>query len=75
MTRRAFDKSTIQQDIINRIIDGWTNKQIAKQLNYSESAIAYHLTKLFKKYKARNRQELILKIMKICYSYKNIIGK
>lgn len=55
----------LQKIIIGRIIDGWQNKEIAQQLNYSESAISYNLKKIYKGFGVKNRTELILKIFTV----------
>ena len=48
-------------DILQRIKNGDSNKQIAYDMNLAESTIKAHITKMFKKFKCYNRIQLIQK--------------
>lgn len=60
--------TTVQKEILSRIIDGLTISQIAQQMSYSKSSISYHIKKLYSIFDVQNRTALILKIMQKYYS-------
>jgi DNA-binding NarL/FixJ family response regulator len=58
----CLDLNTQQQAILEMLISGLTNQQIAKNVNLSEPTIKYHVGKLLKKYETADRIELKTKI-------------
>lgn len=55
-----------QTNILAMVLEGKTNRQIAKALNYSISNVKYHLEKIYKFYKIshkepQNRRALLIK--------------
>lgn len=44
------------------LIAGETNEKIAKEINLSKSGVKWHINKLFRRYKAKNRIDLAVKI-------------
>jgi LuxR family transcriptional regulator, maltose regulon positive regulatory protein len=45
--------------VLSYLADGYTNKQIARALGLSESAIKFHLRNLFRKLKVSSRTALV----------------
>ncbi|WP_456456227.1 helix-turn-helix domain-containing protein [Thermovibrio sp.] len=50
--------------IINYLLEGYANKEIASKLNLSEQSIKYYVNQLFKKLNCSSRVEIIIKLMK-----------
>lgn len=50
-------------DIVNSVVDGRTNKDIAQMLSISEQTVKHHLTRIFEKTGVANRLELALQAM------------
>lgn len=46
--------------VIALIMDGLPNKQIAVQLNISETTVRHHLTSIFEKLRVSSRLELVI---------------
>jgi DNA-binding NarL/FixJ family response regulator len=46
--------------IVKKVLDGYSNKLIAKELYLSEMTVKFHLSKIFKKLSVKSRSELIL---------------
>lgn len=44
-----------EEDILGRVAEGWTNKEIARQLNLSEKTIKHYMTSIMQKLHVRNR--------------------
>ena len=51
-----------ERDIAQMIINGLLHKEIASCLNLSQSAVEYHITKIYKKSGANNKYDFIKKI-------------
>ena len=47
-------------EILARVTDGYTNKEIAKKYTISEQTVKHHLTSIFEKVGVANRLELAL---------------
>lgn len=47
-------------EILSAIVDGYTNKEVAKKLSISEQTVKHHLTNIFEKVGVSNRLELAL---------------
>jgi two-component system nitrate/nitrite response regulator NarL len=50
-------------DIVNSVVDGFSNKDIAQKLSISEQTVKHHLTRIFEKTGVANRLELALLAM------------
>jgi len=50
--------------IINYLLEGLTNKEIAKELGLTEQSIKYYINQLLKKLRCENRTQIILKLVK-----------
>ena len=50
--------------IVNYLLEGYTNKEIASKLNLSEQSIKYYLNQLFKKLNCSSRIEIVIRLMK-----------
>lgn len=46
-----------QRDVLQLLVEGYSNKGIARQLDLSESAVKFHLSALFRHFGASNRVE------------------
>ena len=53
-----------QQEVLDWIQQGESNKHIAQRLNLTEASIKFHLGVLFKKHGVKNRTQLILSTTK-----------
>jgi DNA-binding NarL/FixJ family response regulator len=53
-----------QQLIFQLILDGYSNKEIARQLSVSERTVKYHLTHIFNKFRVSGRMELVQHVLK-----------
>ena len=49
-----------EQEVIELIVAGYTNKDLARKLNISENTAKHHLTNVFNKLGVSNRLELVL---------------
>lgn len=49
-----------ESEVLQRILEGMTNREIADDLNLSEQSIKLHLGRLFRKFEVSNRSQLIL---------------
>ncbi len=59
----GFRLTRRQIEIIAAIVDGYTNKEIAKKLSISEQTVKHHLTSIFEKVGVTNRLELAILAM------------
>ena len=57
--KSKFSLSEREVEIIEAIIEGKTNKDIANDLFLSEATIKYHCSKLYKKLKVKNRNQVL----------------
>ena len=48
-----------QKDVLAWVMQGLTNKQIARRLNIAESTVKLHMTAILQKYAVQNRLQLI----------------
>lgn len=55
---QAHGLSRQQQHIVEGIVAGCSNKEIAKELSISERTVKYHLTRIFSKFGVSGRTEL-----------------
>ena len=62
---QVFGLSTSKNRILEFLLKGFSNKEIADRINISEQGVKYHVSGLFKKFDATNRTELRDKIWKI----------
>jgi two-component system, NarL family, nitrate/nitrite response regulator NarL len=56
--QQAHSLSRRQQQIIEAIVSGCSNKDIAKEMSLSERTVKYHLTRIFEKLDVSGRMEL-----------------
>ena len=56
----AFGLTSRELDVVEQIVAGTTNKQIARRLGMSEETVKHHLTSVFGKLGVANRLELAL---------------
>jgi two-component system, NarL family, nitrate/nitrite response regulator NarL len=59
-TRRPFNLTPRELEVIKAIVAGQTNKEIARQFGVTEDTVKHHLTSIFNKVGASNRLELAL---------------
>jgi DNA-binding NarL/FixJ family response regulator len=55
---RAHRLSPQQQQIVEAIVSGYSNREIARELRVSERTVKYHLTQIFSKLGVSGRMEL-----------------
>lgn len=55
-----YDLTETEIKIVKLVLNGYTNKDVANELYISEKTVKFHLYKVFKKLKVKNRSELIL---------------
>jgi DNA-binding NarL/FixJ family response regulator len=58
--RRAFGLTPRELEIVRKVVGGYTNKEIAKQMAIGENTVKSHLTHIFNKLGASSRMELAL---------------
>ncbi len=63
-SREEESLSLREQEVINLMKEGLTNKEIAVHLSITERTVRYHTENLMKKLRARNRLEAIAKAIK-----------
>lgn len=56
----VYDLTETEIKIIKLVLNGYTNKNVSDELYISEKTVKFHLYKVFKKLKVKNRSELIL---------------
>jgi len=54
--------SEYEKPIIREVIQGHKTKDIAIKFGLSESVVKYHLTNIFRKFKVKNKIELVVRI-------------
>lgn len=52
-----------ENEVLNRIVEGKTNKQIADELSVSTNTVAFHLKQIYKKLHVHSRAEVVAKVM------------
>ena len=57
---QIYDLTETEIKIIKLVLTGMTNKEVADELYISEKTVKFHLYKVFKKLKVKNRSELML---------------
>ena len=57
-----------EREVVQLVIAGHTNREIATQFSVSEETIKHHLTRMFQKVGASNRLELAMKATKSGYT-------
>ncbi len=50
--------------VVNCLLEGYTNKEIASKLDLSEQSVKYYLNQLFRKLNCSSRVEVVIKLMK-----------
>ena len=58
----AIEYSKRQQQVIELLLQGKSNKQIASKLGISESTVEFHLRNIYGKLQVNSRTEAILKL-------------
>jgi two-component system nitrate/nitrite response regulator NarL len=58
--RKTFGLTPRERQVIDRVVTGYTNKDIAKEFSISEQTVKHHLTNIFDKLGVSNRLELVL---------------
>lgn len=56
--------SSREQDVVNLLLEGKSNKLIASSLHISERTVEFHLKNIFAKYRVNSRVELVLALGK-----------
>jgi DNA-binding CsgD family transcriptional regulator len=51
-----------EQDVVDQLLDGKSNKQIASALHISERTVEFHLKNIYDKHQVASRVELVLKL-------------
>ncbi len=60
-SQEANDKLTEREiEVLNLLLEGFSNQQIAAELRVSEKTVEKHLTSIYKKAKVSSRSEAIL---------------
>lgn len=55
-----YNLTEAEMKILRKVLDGYSNKLIAKELYLSEMTVKFHLSMIFKKLSVKSRSELIL---------------
>jgi DNA-binding NarL/FixJ family response regulator len=58
--RKTFGLTPRERQVIDRVVAGYTNKDVAKEFSISEQTVKHHLTNIFDKLGVSNRLELVL---------------
>jgi DNA-binding CsgD family transcriptional regulator len=56
--------SNREQDVVNLLLEGKSNKLIASALHISNSTVEFHLKRIYSKLQVNSRMELVLKLRK-----------
>ena len=56
----VYELTETETKIVKLVLNGLSNKDIAKDLYISEKTVKFHLYKIFKKLSVKNRSALIL---------------
>jgi DNA-binding NarL/FixJ family response regulator len=59
-SKSIYDLTETETKVVKLVLNGCSNKDIAKNLFLSEKTVKFHLYKIFKKLSVKNRSELIL---------------
>jgi len=54
--------SSREQDVVNLLLEGNSNKLIASTLHITENTVEFHLKNIYSKYQVNSRTELIIKL-------------
>ncbi len=57
--KRELGLTRRQQQLVSLVAKGWTNKEIANDLNLSEQTVKNHIHRILKQLKAGNRYEAV----------------
>jgi DNA-binding NarL/FixJ family response regulator len=60
---RQLGLSPRQTDIVKRVLQGKSDKQIASELGITLSTVRTHMCRLFQKYNLDDRMELVLMVL------------
>jgi DNA-binding NarL/FixJ family response regulator len=60
---RQLGLSPRQTDIVKRVLQGKSDKQIARELGITLSTVRTHMCRLFQKYDLDDRMELVLMVL------------
>ena len=64
-----------EAEVLEQVLDGMSNKEIASQLFLSEQGVKMHLGRLFRKFGVANRAQLILSAFRrVCPFNQNLVG-
>jgi len=63
----AINLTTRENEVLLLLLNGYTNKEIAKRLYRTERTIEYHRNSLMHKFGARNIVELIKRALELNY--------
>ena len=67
----AYDQSALtprEDEVLDQVARGWTNKQIARTLRLSEKTIKHHMTSIMQKLHVRNRVEAAIRSRRMTLS-------
>lgn len=59
----TYDLSSREMDVLNLLVDGATNSEIAGKLFISENTVKFHVSNLLKKMNAKSRKEMSTKFL------------
>jgi DNA-binding NarL/FixJ family response regulator len=52
--------SNRQKEVASLVAEGYSNKEVASQLNVQDKTIKFHLTDIYKKFKIKSRLQLAI---------------
>lgn len=61
--RQQYRLTRRETDILRRVLDGYKNSDIAKELDISEQTVKDHLSNIYSKTETKNRMELIRQLI------------
>lgn len=59
------DLTERQHEVLDAVIQGLSNLEIARQLNITEATVKKHLTNIYARFNVSNRTELVIAVLKI----------
>jgi DNA-binding NarL/FixJ family response regulator len=63
--RAAVALNSREDQVVQELLNGASNKEIANKLNLSDKTVKHYMTQIMQKFNARNRVEVVLEAQRL----------